>query len=64
MWFFLVPLIYLVICPIGEKIVAPPNAVYTTEIQPARAIPKVKSASEPEVPAQVPQAIPVAKSPA
>ena len=63
MLFFLVTLIYLVICPIGEKIVEPPNAVFTTEIQPARPIPKVKSASEPQVPAQVPQVIPAAKSP-
>ena len=64
MWFFLIPLIYIAICPIGEKIVEPPNAVFTTEIQPARPIPKVKSESEPQVPAQVPQAIPAAKSPA
>ena len=61
---FLIPFIWFAISAAGEHVVAPPNAVFTTEVQPARPIPKVKSESEPEVPAQVPQAIPAAKSPA
>lgn len=64
MWIFIAPFIYIAFCAGASSVLGPADPkVNNPPAKIEKANPEVRSASEPQVPVQVPQAIPAVKSP-